>query len=99
MTMSEGTAKNCTLRGQGTGVRYTAVQLDPEATHQWPRRCSALLAARKRVYEGRRGAQSRSGSRATRGWPDPEHVRLNPPPKAANWGSSSPFHSTQPRCV
>ena len=43
----------------------------------------ALLAARKRVYEDARARNPRRWSRATRRWHDPEHVWLNPPPKAA----------------
>ena len=44
---------------------------------------SALLVARKRVYEVARARNPRRWSRATRRWIDPEHVWLNPPPNAA----------------
>ncbi len=46
----------------------------------------ARLAARKCVYEVARARNPRRWSRATRRWQDPEHVWLNPPPKAANTG-------------
>ncbi len=42
-----------------------------------------LLTARKHVYEAARARNPRRWSRATRRWIDPEHVWLNPPPKAA----------------
>jgi transposase InsO family protein len=41
---------------------------------------TALLAARKRVYEAARARNPRRWSRATRRWHDPAHVWLNPPP-------------------
>ena len=44
---------------------------------------SALLARRKRVYEAARARNPRRWSRATRRRHDPDHVWLNPPPKAA----------------
>ena len=44
---------------------------------------TALLGARKRVYEAARARNPRRWSRDTRRWIDPEHVWLNPPPKAA----------------